>query len=54
MTSPSVKTGILPVGLRSLQPGGGLNGITASFWYGSFFSIAAMITLRVCTEIGTP
>ncbi len=49
-----VTTGILPVGLSLSQPAGGLKGMTGSFSNVSFFSIAAMITLRVWTEMGTP
>ena len=47
-------TGIFPVGLSASQLDGGLNGITGSTSNAIFFSLAATIALRVCTEIGTP
>jgi hypothetical protein len=53
----SIPRSLVPERLRVVRrvgPEGGWNGITGSFWNGRFFSMAATMTLRVWTAIGTP
>jgi hypothetical protein len=57
MKSPSASAGMRPVGLICSQSGGGLPGITGTtgtISCGRSFAMAATMTLRVWTEMGTP